>query len=387
MGISARVLKDIGRGARTVEARTVLGAAVIDDVIGLLVLSLVTGWAAGRRAARRGRPRARLLLLKTAAFFGAALTSARASSPACSASRPASGPGARSWSPASPSASSSPGPRTPSASPPSSAPSPPAWCSRRRHWRAFVDRGERGLDQEIEPLNAFLVPLFFALLGVRTDLRAFADPTALALALGLTLAALLGKLACGLGAARGSRRLAVSFGMMPRGEVSLVFASLGLSLARRAGARPPRLLGAGDDGGADDARHAAGPQVELRARGRAAERAAVTHAGVSRAVSPLHAHRQRGPHSTVVPWSASSVEVGDHPPTPRARPRCRGPGRAPRPVAGARRARAGRGAPRRRPGCPGRRPRRRGQSSPRAASRPAVTAMVPPGIWRVPRRT
>ena len=72
------------------------------------------------------------------------------------------------------------------------------------HWRAFLDRGERGLDQEIEPLNAFLVPLFFALLGVRTDLRAFADPSALALALGLTLAAVLGKLACALGAGRGS---------------------------------------------------------------------------------------------------------------------------------------------------------------------------------------
>jgi Kef-type K+ transport system membrane component KefB len=98
------------------------------------------------------------------------------------------------------------------------------------HWRTFVDRGERGLDQEIEPLNAFLVPLFFALLGVRTDLGVFAQPGALALAAGLTVAAIAGKLACGVGAARGSNRLAVAFGMMPRGEVSLVFASLGLTV-------------------------------------------------------------------------------------------------------------------------------------------------------------
>jgi Kef-type K+ transport system membrane component KefB len=97
-------------------------------------------------------------------------------------------------------------------------------------WREFLDRGERGLDQEIEPLNAFLVPLFFALLGLRTDLGVFLDPGALALALGVTVAAILGKLACGLGAARGSNRLAVSLGMVPRGEVSLVFASLGLTL-------------------------------------------------------------------------------------------------------------------------------------------------------------
>ncbi len=93
-----------------------------------------------------------------------------------------------------------------------------------------MERGEPGLDQEIEPLSAFLIPLFFALIGLRTDLGIFADMGALALASGLTLAAFLGKLACGLGAARGSNRAAVSFGMMPRGEVSLVFASLGLTL-------------------------------------------------------------------------------------------------------------------------------------------------------------
>ena len=98
------------------------------------------------------------------------------------------------------------------------------------HWRTFLERGERGLDHEVEPISAFLVPLFFALLGLRTDLGVFLDPGALALALGLTVAAVLGKLACGLGAARGGNRLAVSFGMVPRGEVSLVFASLGLTL-------------------------------------------------------------------------------------------------------------------------------------------------------------
>ncbi len=41
---------------------------------------------------------------------------------------------------------------------------------------------------------------------------------------------MLGKLAAGIGSAKGGNRLAVSFGMMPRGEVSLIFASLGLTL-------------------------------------------------------------------------------------------------------------------------------------------------------------
>ena len=44
---------------------------------------------------------------------------------------------------------------------------------------------------------------------------------------GAVAAAVLGKLACGLGVARGVSRLAVAAGMLPRGEVSLIFASLG----------------------------------------------------------------------------------------------------------------------------------------------------------------
>jgi Kef-type K+ transport system membrane component KefB len=234
VGISARVLKDLGR-SRTVEARTVLGAAVIDDVIGLLVLSLVSGWAAGGASGLRAGGVA-ILLVKTAAFFGVALTLgprfvARllAAAARLTTRRALVVVGLAfcfllAW----------------AADALGLAPIVGAFTAglvlEEAHWRAFVDRGERGLDEEIEPLNAFLVPLFFTLLGLRTDLRVFADPSVLALALGLTLAAVLGKLACGLGAARGTRGLAVSFGMMPRGEVSLVFASLGLSLG--VGGRP-----------------------------------------------------------------------------------------------------------------------------------------------------
>jgi Kef-type K+ transport system membrane component KefB len=224
VGISARVLKDIGR-TRSVEARTVLGAAVLDDVLGLLVLSVVTG---GSGRGGWGAVGLLLLVLKTVVFFGAALTLGPRLIPR--ALHAAARLETRSalvvmglafcfllaW------ASDALG----------LAPIVGAFTAglvlEECHWREFLDRGERGLDQEIEPLNAFLVPLFFALLGVRTDLRVFADPGALVLALGLTVAAILGKLACGLGAARGGNRLAVSFGMMPRGEVSLVFASLGL---------------------------------------------------------------------------------------------------------------------------------------------------------------
>jgi Kef-type K+ transport system membrane component KefB len=229
VGISARVLKDIGR-TRTIEARTVLGAAVIDDVIGLLVLSLVTGWAASGAPVAASAWALVALVLKTVAFFGGAVVLGPVVMPRAIAATTRI--------------------RTRSAlvvvglcfcflmawlaDAIGLAPIVGAFTAglvlEESQWRAFVDRGERGLDQDIEPLNAFLVPLFFALLGVRTDLRVFTDPSALALAAGLTVAAIGGKLACGLGATRGSNRLAVSFGMMPRGEVSLVFASLGLTL-------------------------------------------------------------------------------------------------------------------------------------------------------------
>src|ERR1051326_5007474 len=51
VGITARVFKDLGKLA-TREARIILGAAVIDDVLGLLILAIVSG--AIRAAARGG---------------------------------------------------------------------------------------------------------------------------------------------------------------------------------------------------------------------------------------------------------------------------------------------------------------------------------------------
>jgi len=98
------------------------------------------------------------------------------------------------------------------------------------HSARFVERGEASLSSRIEPISSWLVPIFFVLMGMRADLRAVLHPRTLVLVVLVTVAAVVGKLACALGAPRGSRRLAVAMGMMPRGEVSLVFASLGLSM-------------------------------------------------------------------------------------------------------------------------------------------------------------
>ncbi len=82
----------------------------------------------------------------------------------------------------------------------------------------------------ISPLEVILVPIFFVLMGIQVKLETFLDPHVIIMGLGLIVAAVIGKLLCGLGAARGSNRLAVGMGMVPRGEVGLIFASIGKSL-------------------------------------------------------------------------------------------------------------------------------------------------------------
>jgi Kef-type K+ transport system membrane component KefB len=78
---------------------------------------------------------------------------------------------------------------------------------------------------------SFLVPIFFVLVGFRTKVGALSQPAVLVFAMALTVAAVVGKLACAAGVlTRGVNRLTVALGMIPRGEVTLVFAALGTSL-------------------------------------------------------------------------------------------------------------------------------------------------------------
>jgi Kef-type K+ transport system membrane component KefB len=99
------------------------------------------------------------------------------------------------------------------------------------HYRPFTERGERPLGELLQPVGAFLVPLFFVVMGMRVDLTAFARKETLGLAALLTLAAIFGKQACAFGAFGGKLdRLTIGLGMIPRGEVGLIFASIGLGL-------------------------------------------------------------------------------------------------------------------------------------------------------------
>jgi Kef-type K+ transport system membrane component KefB len=237
VGITARVLKDLKR-SQTDEARIILGAAVIDDVLGLMILGVVTGIiaAAGQGAAMSFGAVA-VVLAKAAVFLVGSLALGVYLTPPmfrwASRLRP---PGVLltlslsfcfllAW------LSNLIG----------LAPIVGAFAAglvlENLHYKNFVDRGEHSLEQLVEPLVSFLSPVFFVAMGMRTDLRVFADPGVLALAAALTAAAIAGKQLCGLGAiGRGVDRLSIGIGMIPRGEVGLIFANIGLTLTI-AGAR------------------------------------------------------------------------------------------------------------------------------------------------------
>jgi Kef-type K+ transport system membrane component KefB len=99
------------------------------------------------------------------------------------------------------------------------------------HYKPANARKERELSELLQPVSAVLVPIFFVLMGLKVDLRLLARAEILAFALVLTLAAILGKQICSLGVLqRGTNRLAIGVGMIPRGEVGLIFAGIGATL-------------------------------------------------------------------------------------------------------------------------------------------------------------
>ena len=220
VGITARVLKDLGE-SKSEEARVILGAAVIDDVLGLVILAVVTGIvAAADSGGTMSFGSIALLVAKAVGFLVAALTIGVYVAPRLVA---LAGRGALlalglalcfllSW----------------AAHAIGLAPIVGAFAA------GLVLEDVDPLEHAIEPIASFLVPVFFVLMGMHTDLRAFADLPILGLAAALTVVAILGKQACSLGVVGSDAdRLSVGIGMIPRGEVGLIFASMGLGLAVR----------------------------------------------------------------------------------------------------------------------------------------------------------
>ncbi|MBI1852502.1 MAG: cation:proton antiporter [Planctomycetes bacterium] len=105
------------------------------------------------------------------------------------------------------------------------------------HYRELARRDAWNLHQALQPISALLVPIFFILMGLRVDVRMFADPTVLGFAGVLTVAAVAGKQACSAVVwERGLDRVLVGIGMIPRSEVGLIFAGIGATLILGGGA-------------------------------------------------------------------------------------------------------------------------------------------------------
>jgi Kef-type K+ transport system membrane component KefB len=87
------------------------------------------------------------------------------------------------------------------------------------------------LTELLHPLSSLFVPLFFVLMGIQVDVGSLTSLPVLGFGLVLILCAFVGKLACALGVFGGGvSRLAVAIGMIPRGEVGLIFAGIGTTL-------------------------------------------------------------------------------------------------------------------------------------------------------------
>jgi Kef-type K+ transport system membrane component KefB len=232
VGITARVLRDLGT-VQSREGQTILGAAVIDDVLGLVVLAVIAGaissaagqgpalsasgialivlWAvlflvasAGighflsgpfvRLLVRLGHPELLLVvgvsLCFTLAFVAEAIgLAAIVGAFAAGFVIDPYGEG--------------------------------------------VGTGEETatLSELLHPIAVVFVPLFFVLMGVQVELGSLAAPSSLWLGAALVVAAIAGKLACALGVVdRRVDRLTVAVGMIPRGEVGLIFAGIGTTL-------------------------------------------------------------------------------------------------------------------------------------------------------------
>ncbi len=85
------------------------------------------------------------------------------------------------------------------------------------------------VEDLIEPLGYFLVPIFFVKTGMEVNLSTLFDAHIVLVALAVTVVAFVGKIVAGY-VAGNVRRSIVGWGMVPRGEVGLIFASIGRSL-------------------------------------------------------------------------------------------------------------------------------------------------------------
>ncbi len=219
VGITARVLSDLGR-LQDRESQVVLGAAVLDDVVGLVILAVVGAVVAGGDVTPMlvGR-----LSLTAFGFIGVALLVGRFAVPPLFnlLDRYLKGP-----------------------SLPLIALTVALLVSvlAERVGSALIigaftagllfapTRQLHAIEKGVVQIGYFFVPLFFVTVGALVDVGDFADPRVLLVGGVMTLCAVVGKVAAGFAPFWfDGRKLVIGVGMVPRGEVGLIFASMGLT--------------------------------------------------------------------------------------------------------------------------------------------------------------
>lgn len=224
VGITARVLSDLGH-LKTDESQVILGAAVLDDILGLVLLTVVSAIAAGERLTVGGVAKMfglafgfvaaavligsvlapRLIRIVTRvrvhkALFFAAIMFAFGMAYLADLAGSALIIGAFAAGLV----------------------------------LARTDRG-RDIEHEIYDVAQFFIPIFFVAVGAAVDLKAInpfdaATRPYFVVGMLLTLVAIVGKLLAGYAAfGRPLRKIVIGVGMVPRGEVGLIFAQIGLS--------------------------------------------------------------------------------------------------------------------------------------------------------------
>ena len=237
VGISARVLKDMGK-VQTPEGRTILGAAVVDDVLGLVILAVVAALIGSEGSSQpAGGPgiggQVAAIVLKAFGFLivgtflgvlfskglyrwaarlqvrGMLLTLSLVMCFAFAYLAHAFG----------------------------LAPIVGAFAAglilEPEHSRIFVEQEKQSLEHLLLPLSTLFVPLFFFHMGMQVDLGALISSQALLIGLALSVVAVAGKMACAGGIVSEPETLdrwTVALGMVPRGEVGLIFAGMGVGL-------------------------------------------------------------------------------------------------------------------------------------------------------------
>ena len=228
IGISAQVLREKG-ASDSMEGRIIVGAAVVDDVLGLLVLVAVSGMVSAASGGALG-PELMKTLGLALGFLALALTLGRLATPRLFqlASRfrgeqvllPL-GLGFAfllAWLGNLAGLASIVG----------------AYAAglilEPAHIEDLEHRERHTLEELVHPLVTVLSPLFFVLMGAKVDPAALFKPATLGFAAVLATLGVVGKYVAGYGGGKGIRAAVVGWGMVPRGEVGLIFVAAGAQL-------------------------------------------------------------------------------------------------------------------------------------------------------------